>query len=146
MNYFIAALLWAPITPPFNCVLVRVRDHELHSSLQFTCASNRKKIERSGVYNTFLFINVSIHKCSIVKQCWGHVQLMEFPPFFNLATLPFPYQWVTSALNSYETLSNITLHVCKLQHPPSAECLNASQSELPRGRLIPAYIELRYSL
>ena len=43
----------ASITPPFNCVQVRVRDHELHSQLQVTCASTIKRIGRSGVYNTF---------------------------------------------------------------------------------------------
>ena len=41
--------------PPFNCVLIQVGDHGLHSSIPFTCVITTDGNGRSGVYNIFFF-------------------------------------------------------------------------------------------
>ena len=67
--------------PPFNCVLVWVGDHVIHSSVPFTCASIIKGSGRSGVYNTFIFL---FSKYPSTYKCLHH----KYVTFFYPITLP----------------------------------------------------------
>ena len=55
--------------PPFNCVLVWVRGHKLHLSLQFTCASKEKRLEEVECITHFCLL----HSCK-------HLQIFTHQP------------------------------------------------------------------